>query len=110
MVEPLRLQQEHERLVAARLEEVLDDRVRLDGLRNLVDRQLPESSLSMSSNTSRALFKNSLVKASFSARAFAAASARSLARCSSLFASACAMAEPPPVCGTTGEHAITDKV
>ena len=39
MVEPLRLQQEHERLVAARLEEVLDDRVRLDGLGDLVDRQ-----------------------------------------------------------------------
>ena len=39
VVEPLRLQQEHERLVAARLEEVLDDRVRLDGLGDLVDRQ-----------------------------------------------------------------------
>ena len=66
----------------------------------------PESSLSMSSNTSRALFKNSFVKASFSARAFAAASARSLARCSSLFARACAMAASlrGP---STGEHAIT---
>ena len=52
----------------------------------------PESSLSISSNTSRALLRNSFVKASFSARAFAAASARSLARCSSLFASACAIA------------------
>ena len=41
MVEPLRLQQEHERLVAARLEEVLDDRVRLDGLGDLVDRERP---------------------------------------------------------------------
>ena len=39
VVEPLRLQQEHERLVAARLEEVLDDRVRLDGLGDLVDRE-----------------------------------------------------------------------
>jgi hypothetical protein len=39
VVEPLRLQQEHERLVAARLEEVLDDRVTLDGLSNLVDRE-----------------------------------------------------------------------
>ena len=39
VVEPLRLQQEHQRLVAARLEEVLDDRVRLDGRSDLVDRQ-----------------------------------------------------------------------
>ena len=37
VVEPLRLQQEHERLVAARLEEVLDDLVRLDRSSNLVD-------------------------------------------------------------------------
>ena len=37
MVEPLRLQQEHQRLVAARLEEVLDDLVRLDRRSNLVD-------------------------------------------------------------------------
>ena len=39
VVEPLRLQQEHQRLVAARLEEVLDDLVRLDRRSNLVDRQ-----------------------------------------------------------------------
>ena len=37
VVEPLRLQQEHQRLVAARLEEVLDDLVRLDRRSNLVD-------------------------------------------------------------------------
>ena len=37
VVEPLRLQQEHQRLVAARLEEVLDDLVRLDRSSNLVD-------------------------------------------------------------------------
>jgi len=39
VVEPLRLQQEHQRLVAARLEEVFDDLVRLDRSSNLVDRQ-----------------------------------------------------------------------
>ena len=39
VVEPLRLQQEHQRLVAARLEEVLDYLVRLDRSSNLVDRQ-----------------------------------------------------------------------
>ena len=39
VVEPLRLQQEHQRLVAARLEEVLDDLVRLDRSSNLVDRE-----------------------------------------------------------------------
>ena len=37
VVEPLRLQEEHQRLVAARLEEVLDDLVRLDRSSNLVD-------------------------------------------------------------------------
>ena len=37
VVEPLRLQQEHQRLVAARLEEVLDDLVTLDGRGDLVD-------------------------------------------------------------------------
>ena len=37
VVEPLRLQQEHQRLVAARLEEVLDDLVRLDRRSDLVD-------------------------------------------------------------------------
>ena len=37
VVEPLRLQQEHQRLVAARLEEVLDDLVTLDRRSNLVD-------------------------------------------------------------------------
>ena len=37
MVEPLRLQQEHQRLVAARLEEVLDDLVALDRSSDLVD-------------------------------------------------------------------------
>ena len=37
VVEPLRLQQEHQRLVAARLEEVLDDLVALDRRSNLVD-------------------------------------------------------------------------
>ena len=39
MVEPLRLQQAHPRLVAARLEEVFDYLVRLDRSSNLVDRQ-----------------------------------------------------------------------
>merc|ERR1712138_183114 len=41
VVEPLRLQQEHQRLVAARLEEVLDDLVTLDRRRNLVDGERP---------------------------------------------------------------------
>ena len=41
VVEPLRLQQEHQRLVAARLEEVLDDLVRLDRRSDLVDGERP---------------------------------------------------------------------
>ena len=41
VVEPLRLQQEHQGLVAARLEEVLDDLVTLDRRSNLVDGERP---------------------------------------------------------------------